>query len=102
MKLIELFRRYDKYIDSENSPFKSLTSRRVCRARMSSLRRLFDGQKNLKSFTREDLQEYIRVRQNEGVSPVTVKKEIQTFVGIRNWQLDPKITKGLIYKPRGK
>lgn len=102
MLLGKLFRMYDQYIDSKDSPFKSLTSRRVCRARMNNLWRLFDTNKNLKLMTREDLQEYIHVRLKEGVSPTTVKKEIQTFVSIRNWWLDPKLTKGLVYKQRGK
>ena len=102
MKLSELFRKYDQYIDSKDSPFTSLTSRRVCRARMNSLRRLFDAAKDLKSLSRDDLQKYIYNRLKDGVAPTTVKKEIQTLVSIRNWWFDPKLTKGLVYKQRGK
>lgn len=97
MDLGQLFANYSAHLDSPESTVKSENYKAIVRSRLRQLLKFFGEKTPLVSIEQENLQAYINDRIDR-VARKTVRNEIETFVTVRNWYLNTKLTRGLQYE----
>lgn len=93
MTMEELVRRYFNSRNGDGSP----RARRTEWYRAQTILRIIGDHENVRSVDADVLQRFIHYRRLEGVSPTTIRKEVETFVTMRNHVLCPSI-RGLRFR----